>query len=383
MIATLPGGAVETAASQKQGVVGGVSADAVFLNLIGSLLSAEAVPAAAGGSTGGSKGTARGPKRAEEEAPDLSNSQPEAAPGLAVAAVPTESFDRPLLKFGFDPSPAITNLNGKANETKAAVGCAVSGVASRASADRPVFRDAANLAFQLVLKMSSPVPVDQPVQPGTDAAPAEASAATPVPATPQVAAMPPGSFIEPVAPKSMDPAEGQKPIEAAKGMASETKPADPRRATSGADPAVVSEAHPNGHGVRADDLNNQEKGTDARKDGGENAPSRPAAPAVERFAAQIREVSNAAPESKPSAPKVVEPTDLPVARNIEPARHISLRLPDSTDGRVDLQLTERAGRVQIDVRASNPDVAHSLQTNIDELMQRLQNHGYVAQRLRA
>ena len=63
----------------------------------------------------------------------------------------------------------------------------------------------------------------------------------------------------------------------------------------------------------------------------------------------------------------------------QPARNISLKLtgPDST--RVDLQLTERAGRMQIAVRTPDHALAKSMQTDLSELVGRLENRGFKAQ----
>jgi len=63
----------------------------------------------------------------------------------------------------------------------------------------------------------------------------------------------------------------------------------------------------------------------------------------------------------------------------QPARNISLRLtgPDST--RVDLQLTERAGRMQIAVRTPDHALAKSMQTDLSELVGRLENRGFKAE----
>lgn len=61
------------------------------------------------------------------------------------------------------------------------------------------------------------------------------------------------------------------------------------------------------------------------------------------------------------------------------ARNISLKLtgPDST--RVDLQLTERAGRMQIAVRTPDHALAKSMQTDLSELVGRLENRGFKAE----
>jgi len=61
------------------------------------------------------------------------------------------------------------------------------------------------------------------------------------------------------------------------------------------------------------------------------------------------------------------------------ARHISLKLtgPDST--KVDLQLTERAGKMQIAVRTPDHALAKSMQTDLSDLVGRLENKGFKAE----
>jgi len=63
----------------------------------------------------------------------------------------------------------------------------------------------------------------------------------------------------------------------------------------------------------------------------------------------------------------------------QPARQISLKLtgPDST--KVDLQLTERAGKMQIAVRTPDHALAKSMQTDLSELVGRLENRGFKAE----
>ncbi|HEY6392898.1 MAG TPA: hypothetical protein VIX89_16575 [Bryobacteraceae bacterium] len=61
------------------------------------------------------------------------------------------------------------------------------------------------------------------------------------------------------------------------------------------------------------------------------------------------------------------------------ARHISLKLtgPDST--KVDLQLTERSGKMQIAVRTPDHALAKSMQTDLSDLVGRLENRGFKAE----
>jgi hypothetical protein len=70
----------------------------------------------------------------------------------------------------------------------------------------------------------------------------------------------------------------------------------------------------------------------------------------------------------------INPTVQPQA-----ARQISLKLtgPDST--KVDLQLTERSGKMQITVRTPDHALAKSMQSDLSELVGRLENKGFKAE----
>jgi hypothetical protein len=60
----------------------------------------------------------------------------------------------------------------------------------------------------------------------------------------------------------------------------------------------------------------------------------------------------------------------------QPSRGISLKVasPDSTT--VDVQLRERAGRVQVTVRTPDSELARSLQSDLGDLVNRLENRGF-------
>jgi hypothetical protein len=77
--------------------------------------------------------------------------------------------------------------------------------------------------------------------------------------------------------------------------------------------------------------------------------------------------------------KVASAPEINPAIQPQPARQISLKLtgPDSTQ--VDLQLTERAGKMQIAVRTPDQALAKSMQTDLNELVGRLENKGFKAE----
>ncbi len=60
----------------------------------------------------------------------------------------------------------------------------------------------------------------------------------------------------------------------------------------------------------------------------------------------------------------------------QPIREISLRLADRASNPVDIQMVERAGHVQVAVRTPDQELAKSLQTNLGELVGRLEQKGY-------
>ena len=78
------------------------------------------------------------------------------------------------------------------------------------------------------------------------------------------------------------------------------------------------------------------------------------------------------PLQPPTAPAESEPTN---AVQTPPIREISLRLATAS-ANVDVQVTQRGGKIQVAVRASDQDLAKSLQTNLGELMGRLEDKGF-------
>jgi hypothetical protein len=63
----------------------------------------------------------------------------------------------------------------------------------------------------------------------------------------------------------------------------------------------------------------------------------------------------------------------------QPARQISLKLSGPDSSKVDLLLTERAGKIQIAVRTGDHALAKSMQTDLTELVGRLEDKGFKAE----
>jgi hypothetical protein len=86
-------------------------------------------------------------------------------------------------------------------------------------------------------------------------------------------------------------------------------------------------------------------------------------------------------QTKISAPEPPHPVstspELEATRAVQPQaiREISFRLA-ADSANVDVQVAERAGRIQVAVRTSDPDLAKSLQTNLGELVGRLEDKGF-------
>jgi hypothetical protein len=60
----------------------------------------------------------------------------------------------------------------------------------------------------------------------------------------------------------------------------------------------------------------------------------------------------------------------------KPVREISLRLAVAASSDVEVQVAERAGKVQVTVRTADPELTKSLQGNLGELVGRLQENGF-------
>jgi len=77
-----------------------------------------------------------------------------------------------------------------------------------------------------------------------------------------------------------------------------------------------------------------------------------------------------------SGKQVSETAENTRAATSQTIREVSLRLGLPTSSPVDVQLAERAGKLQVAVRTSDPDLAKSLQTNLGELVGRLEEKGF-------
>lgn len=74
--------------------------------------------------------------------------------------------------------------------------------------------------------------------------------------------------------------------------------------------------------------------------------------------------------------KVATEPETNTASRPQPARQISLKLTGADSAKVDVELTSKAGKVQVAVRTSDTELAKSLQTDLGDLVGRLENKGF-------
>jgi hypothetical protein len=78
----------------------------------------------------------------------------------------------------------------------------------------------------------------------------------------------------------------------------------------------------------------------------------------------------------PQSPAPSPMTEIPNILQPHPLREISLQLGVAEAPRVDVQVVERAGKVQVAVRTADPAMADSLQNNLEQLVARLEQKGF-------
>jgi len=78
----------------------------------------------------------------------------------------------------------------------------------------------------------------------------------------------------------------------------------------------------------------------------------------------------------PAASRVLPEIGTDLSIRPRPIREISLKLADNASNLVDIQVVARAGKVQVAVHTADQELAKSLQTNLGELVGRLELKGY-------
>lgn len=75
-------------------------------------------------------------------------------------------------------------------------------------------------------------------------------------------------------------------------------------------------------------------------------------------------------------PKIVREPEIDATPRPQPARQISLKLTGADSTKVDVELTEKAGKVQVAVRTEDRELAKSLQSDLGGLVGRLESKGF-------
>jgi hypothetical protein len=97
---------------------------------------------------------------------------------------------------------------------------------------------------------------------------------------------------------------------------------------------------------------------------------------MDRVAEPAVQTPSKIPVPQPQAPPMAS-AELETANPspAPPVREISFRIT-AASANVDVQVAQRAGKVQVAVRTADPDLAKSLQTNLGDLVGRLEDKGY-------
>jgi hypothetical protein len=97
---------------------------------------------------------------------------------------------------------------------------------------------------------------------------------------------------------------------------------------------------------------------------------------MDRVAEPAVQTHSKIPAPQPQAPPTASPElETANASQAPPVREISFRI-EAASANVEVQVAQRAGKVQVAVRTADPDLAKSLQTNLGDLVGRLEDKGY-------
>ena len=115
--------------------------------------------------------------------------------------------------------------------------------------------------------------------------------------------------------------------------------------------------------------------TPSRATQSQSTPS-PAIPSLTN-SSQTTPIQAATSEARASeAPKVANEPEINTAPQAQPARQISLKLTGDDSSKVTVDLSERAGKVQVSVRTADPELAKSLRGDLGDLVGRLESKGF-------
>ena len=92
---------------------------------------------------------------------------------------------------------------------------------------------------------------------------------------------------------------------------------------------------------------------------------------------QATPIQATASEAKASeTPKVPNEPEINTVPQAQPARQISLKLTGDDSSKVTVDLSDRAGKVQVSVRTADPELAKSLRGDLGDLVGRLESKGF-------
>jgi hypothetical protein len=115
-------------------------------------------------------------------------------------------------------------------------------------------------------------------------------------------------------------------------------------------------------------------GGDATRPAGGTASALPFDATVPSGAGDTSSESTSASQDK--MPQTALQPEMEVAVRPQPSTGISLKVSNADSTTVDVQLRERAGRVEVTVRTPDSDLAKSMQSDLGDLVSRLENRGF-------
>jgi hypothetical protein len=201
----------------------------------------------------------------------------------------------------------------------------------------------------------------------------------------ELAAASPGSAPQVQAASEQRPDERQT---AEQARDSRSTPEIPRTIQLKRADAPVLQVRPRLHDEPKTGTAAEEKAAE-EKDPGDKLPAKPAAkdakPGVEMPATDIpsravQATASRETSAEPAASKVSKAEQAPLEPKpvvpAQPARQIALRVSDGESSNVDVQVRERAGKVQVAVRTTDSQLSQSLQSDLGDLVSRLESKGY-------
>jgi len=118
-----------------------------------------------------------------------------------------------------------------------------------------------------------------------------------------------------------------------------------------------------------------QKGAQARDAAGMSGLFPGQATVAERISSRTEPAPNDSKDS-PGSAQVSPEIKTNLSIRPQPLREISVQLADNASNQVDIHIAERAGKVQVAVRTADPELSKSLQTNLGDLVGRLEEKGY-------